>query len=414
MSSRREFLKQVGSALAAAPVAAAALEPASAQAQGSPYDLVIKGGRVVDPGQKLSAVRDVGIRAGRVEAIEADIPRTRARLVVDATGKLVTPGWIDMHVHVFDGIAAASIDADGAGVQRGVTTVVDGGSSGAITFPGFRKHIIERAQTSVYALLNISSIGFVVTNESYIDPKLIDPEAAIRVINANKDRILGIKVRIDGKEETAEQDVEILRRGRVASDATEVPILMHWARDPRLVSMLKAGDVITHPFNPPRAGPDLFGPDGTIMKQFLDLPARRITTDFSHGGHLLWATAEKAAKLGWYPDIISTDLHRAHIAPNGNVIDLATTMAKFMYLGLSFDQVLERVTTRPVAALKFGGAKIGTLAPGAVADVTICQVVDRPVQLLDSLKDTRTGKQAIEVVSTIKGGTVVARKADSN
>lgn len=414
MNSRREFLKQVGAAVAAAPVAATVARPVGEQAQAQGYDLVIKGGRVVDPSQKLSALRDVGIRAGRIAALDANIPSAQAKQVVDATGTFVTPGWIDMHVHVFDGIAAASIDPDGAGVQRGVTTVVDGGSSGAITFPGFRKHIIDRAQTSVYALLNISSIGFVVAYESYIDPKLIDPDAAIRVINANKDRILGIKVRIDGKDETAEQDVEVMRRGRVASDATGVPILMHWARDPRLVSMLKAGDVITHPFNPPRAGPDLFGPDGTIMKQFLDLPARGVTTDFSHGGHLLWATAEKAAKLGWYPDIISTDLHRAHIAPNGNVIDLATTMAKFMYLGLTFEQVLERVTTRPVATMKFGGAKIGTLAPGAVADVTICRVVDRPVQLLDSTKDPRTGKQAIDVVTTIKGGSVVAKRPDSN
>ncbi len=412
MSSRREFLKQVGGTLvAAAPVTATASQP-----QGGPaptYDLLIKGGRVIDAGQKLSAVRDVAITGAAVARVDQDIPRAQARQVIDAGGQVVTPGWIDMHVHVFDGVGIASIDADGAGVQRGVTTVVDGGSSGATTFPGFRKHIIERAQTNVYALLNISMIGFVVTTESYIDPKLIDPDAAIRVINANKDRILGIKVRIDGRDETAEKDVEILRRGRVASDATGVPILMHWARDPRLISMLKAGDVITHPFNPPRAGPDLFGPDGNIMSQFLELPRRGIATDFSHGGHLLWATAEKAAKLGWYPDIISTDLHRAHIAPGGNVIDLATTMAKFMYLGLSLEQVVERVTVRPVQALKFGGAKIGSLAAGSVADVTICRVVDRPVQLFDSTKDARTGRQAIEVVSTIRGGKVVAASAAS-
>lgn len=408
MSSRRDFLRHVGVTLAAASPVAASLQ---AQSGAPTYDLLIKGGRVVDPGQGLSAVRDVGIAQGKVLRVDANIPPGQARQVIEASGKFVTPGWIDMHVHVFDGVGIASIDADAAGVQRGVTTVVDGGSAGATTFPGFRKHIIERADTSVYALLNISAIGFVVTTESYIDPKLIDPDAATRVITANRDRILGIKVRIDGRDETADQDVEIMRRGRVASDATGVPILMHWARDTRLVAMLKAGDVITHPFNPPRAGPDLFGPDGRIMAQFLDLPKRGIFTDFSHGGHLLWATAEKAAKLGWYPDIISTDLHRAHVAPNGNVVDLATTMAKFMYLGLSFEQVVERVTARPVKALKFGGAPIGTLAPGAVADVTICDVVDRPIRLLDSTKDPRSGRQAIDVVTTIKSGRVVAKSA---
>jgi dihydroorotase len=394
--------------LTAASPAAASLH---AQSGAPSYDLLITGGRVVDPSQGLSAVRDVGIAQGKILRVDADIPRRQAKQVIDASGKFVTPGWIDMHVHVFDGVGIASIDADSAGVRRGVTTVVDGGSAGATTFPGFRRHIIERAQTSVYALLNISAIGFVVTTESYIDPKLIDPDAATRIITANRDRILGIKVRIDGRDETAERDVEILRRGRVAADASGVPILMHWARDPRLISMLKAGDVMTHPFNPPRAGPDLFGPDGRIMEQFLDLPKRGIFTDFSHGGHLLWATAEKAAKSSWYPDIISTDLHRAHIAPNGNVVDLATTMAKFMYLGLSFEQVVERVTARPVKALKFGGAEIGTLAPGAVADVTICDVVERPIQLLDSTKEPRTGRRAIDVVTTIKAGTVVAKTA---
>lgn len=407
MSSRRDFLKQVGATLAAAsPAGAGALQPA---ASATPYDLLVKGGTVVDPRQSLSAPRDVAISKGLIARIDQAIPASQARQVIDATGKMVTPGWIDMHAHVYDGVGVASIEPDGAGVHRGVTTVVDAGSAGATTFPGFRKHIIERAQTSVYALLNISAIGFVVTNESYIDPKLIDPDAATRVITANRDRILGIKVRIDGREETADQDVEIMRRSRTVSDATGVPILMHWARDPRLISMLKAGDVITHPFNPPRAGPDLFGPDGRIMDQFLALPSRGIVTDFSHGGHLLWATAEKAARLGWYPDVISTDLHRAHIAPNGNVIDLATTMAKFMYLGLSFEQVVERVTARPVATLKFGGAKIGTLAPGSVADLTVCAVVNRPVQLLDSLKDPRVGRQAVDVALTIKGGTVVPR-----
>jgi dihydroorotase len=330
--------------------------------------------------------------------------------VFDARGRIVTPGLIDMHVHVYDGVAFASIDPDSIGVRMGVTTVVDAGSAGAQTFAGFRKHIIDRATTSVFALVNISSIGFVVSNESYIDPKLIDPKSAIRVIEENRDRILGIKVRIDGRDETVTTDLEIMRRGREASDAAGVPILMHWARDPRLVAMLKAGDVITHPFNPPRAGPDLLGSDGKVMAQYLGLRDRGVFTDFAHGGHLLWATAEKAAAQGWFPDVISTDLHRAHMAPAGNVIDLETTMAKFLYLGMSLDQVVASVTAIPGRILKYP-EKIGTLAVGTVADVTVLEVSNRQIELRDSTRDIRTGRQTVTHVATVKSGRLLKRSS---
>jgi dihydroorotase len=290
----------------------------------------------------------------------------------------------------------------------GVTALVDGGSAGAATFAGFRKHIIERSKTPVYALLNISTIGFIVTNESYIDPKLIDPGAAIRVIQQHRDRILGIKVRIDGRDETVDRDLEVMRRGRAASDATGVPVLMHWARDTRLIAMLKAGDIITHPFNPPRAGPDLFGPDGRVMPQYLQLPRRGIVTDFSHGGHLLWATAEKAAAQGWFPDVISTDLHRNHMAPNGNVIDLATTMSKFLFLGMGLERVVAAVTATPARTLKFPQT-IGTLATGAAADLTVFEVLEQPIELRDSTRDTRTGRQAGRHLATVAGGQLIEK-----
>jgi dihydroorotase len=400
---RREFLARLAAGLIVLPHAA----PVRGQSGAAPaYDLLIAGGQVIDPAQKLSAVRDVAITAGKVARIDQNIPRASATNVLDAKGMIVSPGWIDMHVHVYDGVAAASIDADAIGIRTGVTTLVDAGSAGAITFAGFRKHVIDRSQTSVFALLNVSAMGFIVTNESYIDPKLIDPDAAIRVISQNRDKILGIKVRIDGRDETATQDLEILRRGRVASDATGVPILMHWTRDQRLLSMLKAGDIITHPFNPPRAGPDLLGPDGTIMPRFLELRTRGVMTDFAHGGHLLWATAEKAAAAGWFPDLISTDLHRSHIAPNGNVVDLATTMAKFLYLGMTIEQVVESVTANPVKALKFG-QPIGTLEVGSIADATVFELGKGDIELLDSTKDKRIGHQIVRHVATVKGGNVV-------
>ena len=407
-SSRRDFLRQLGGAAAMLPHAGISLGQAGAPAT---YDLLIAGGRVVDPAQKLSAERDVAIAGDRIARVAAGIPRNLAREVIDVTGKIVTPGLIDMHVHVFDGVAFASTDPDTIGVRMGVTTLVDAGSAGAQTFAGFRKHIIERATTSVFAFVNISAIGLVVRNESYIDPKVIDPEAAIAVIERNRDRILGIKVRIDGRDETVTSDLEIMRRGRRAADATGVPILLHWARDARLLAMLKPGDIVTHPFNPPRAGPDVLGPDGKVMDQYRAIRDRGVFIDFAHGTHLLWPTAEKAAAQGWFPDVISTDLHRGHMAPDGTVFDLETTIAKFLYLGMSLDQVIAGVTATPGRILKYP-ERIGTLAAGTVADVTVLDVSNKPIELLDSTRDTRTGRQTVTHVATIKAGKVLKRAAD--
>ena len=206
------------------------------------YDLLIAGGRVVDPSQGLAAVRDLAIAGGKVSALAADIPPEQARQAIDARGRIVTPGLIDLHGHVYDHGITISVDPDLVGVARGVTTIVDGGSTGATTVPGFRKYVIERAETSVYALLNIAAIGLVVTNELFLDPRIVDPEAAIRVIEENRDRILGIKVRVRGRREGLAADLEALRRAREAADAVRLPIMMHWSNEPELLDLLRPGD----------------------------------------------------------------------------------------------------------------------------------------------------------------------------
>src|SRR5262245_21992424 len=221
--SRRTFL-QMGSAALAVPAGLnrsrdTAAEPVSApgfaqatpgaQATGSvSYDLLIVGGRVVDPSQKLNGERDVAIVGGKVARVAANIPRNQARQVFDATGKIVTPGLIDMHTHVYRSGIPLSVDPDVVGFQSGVTTVLDCGSTGASTFPGFRKYVIDSSPTRIYALLNISTIGLVVTNEIYLDPRMVDARAAIRTITTNRDRILGVKVRMNGKHSDLAHDLE--------------------------------------------------------------------------------------------------------------------------------------------------------------------------------------------------------------
>lgn len=400
-ASRREFLGRLGGAALALP-AAACREP-SAEPD---YDLLISGGRVIDSAQGLAAVRDIAIAGGRIAAVAAGIPPEQARRAIDARGRLVTPGLIDLHGHVYDRGIAISVDPDVVGVARGVTTIVDGGSTGATTFAGFREYVIERAETAVYALLNIASIGLVVTNELFLDPRIVDPEAAVRVIEANRDRILGVKVRVRGRREGLAADLEALRRAREAADAVRLPLMMHWSNEPELLDLLRPGDIMTHPFNPPRAGPSLLDEQGRVLPQIRELGERGIVTDFAHGGHLQWDIAERAAADGWFPDVLSTDIHRRHMAPGGVVVDLVTMLAKFMHLGLSPEQVIERVTARPAGALGFP-EEIGTLRPGAAADVTVLDLTDEPIEMVDSNGDARTGARRLTPAATVKSGRLV-------
>jgi dihydroorotase len=402
--SRRDMMARLGAAAMASFVSGAG-QAAAADTGASPatYDILIAGGHVIDPVSKTSGIRDVAIANGKIVKIEPNLPRAAARQIIDANGKLVTPGLIDIHGHVYDQAIQISIDPDIVGIPKGVTTIVDCGSSGAGTFPGFRKYVIERAKTRVYALLNISTIGLVVANELYLDPKMIDSKAAIQTIEANRDLILGIKVRINGRDDEVSHDMGVVKTAREASDATGVPIMMHWTNDRRLLSMLKKGDTLAHPFNPPRAGPNCLGPDGKVLPQIIELKGRGIFTDFSHGGHLQWETAQKAAEQGWFPDTISTDIHRAHVAPNGLVVDLLTTMSKFLYLGLPLDQVIEKTTAAPMRILNFP-ERLGSLEPGVTADVSILSLEEGSFDFFDSSRQKRVGKQRLFADTTLKGG----------
>ena len=423
-TNRRQFLQRLGASVAALPQVGSVVRGAAFQAGrggvpqtgagrgrgGAPvpgFDLVIKGGRVIDPSRKISAVMDVAIKGDRIASLAANIPVSEARGVFEAGGKLVTAGLIDLHGHVYDDGITTSIDPDMVGISRGVTTIVDAGSAGAANFAGFRKYVIERAHTRVYALLNIGMNGCC-NNELYGDPRLVNAGAAIETIEQNRTMILGIKVRINGRHEDLAHDIEVLKKAREAADATGVPIMLHWTNEPDLIALLERGDILTHPFNPP--GPNSSnlsgGEPGKILPIVLTLKDRGIWTDFSHGGHLAWAVAESAAKQGWFPDTISTDIHRGHVPPNGIVYDLPTTISKFLYLGLSVDQAVEKVTAAPARILKFPD-KIGSLEPGSVADVTISDVRSGDFELFDTRREKRIAHQKFVPTATVKGGTIV-------
>ena len=295
-----------------APAVASAEQGAAPRAS---YDLLIAGGRVIDPGQNLAAVRDVAILHGRVARIAENIPHTQARSVFDATDKIVTPGLIDLHSHVYEHGTPLGVNSDRVGIEAGVTTIVDCGTAGAAMFPGFRKFVIEGARTRIYALLNISTAGCC-TDEIYLDPRLINIDAARAVIAEHRDLILGLKVRVRGRHEDLEHDISVMTTARELADEMGIPIMMHWSIEPDLLAILKRGDILTHPFNPvSQNNANVFGSGTTqadqVLPQILELKDRGIYTDGQLGTtHHSWEVSEKAMRQGWFPDTISTDVAR--------------------------------------------------------------------------------------------------------
>src|SRR5437762_1175890 len=284
------------------------------------YDLLVKGGRVIDPSQGLSAERDIAISGHNIAHVASAIPESEARQVLNASGKIVTPGLIDIHVHVYDGVAPLGIPADPTCIAKGVTTVVDAGSAGAHTFPGFRKYVINVVDTRVYALLNISVVGQSTLSSEVpfgelLDLRYADPKAAIRTIEQNRDVILGIKIRLT-RNIAGDHDLKALALAREAADAVRLPVMAHiggsFSPLPDILAMLKAGDVITHSFRAGDGG--ILDDKGRVLPEVRAAVARGVHMDVGHGaGSFSFDTAEKAFKQGVMPGTISSDVHQFNV-----------------------------------------------------------------------------------------------------
>ena len=412
-SSRRAFLGTLGATAVALPKITfgagadrAGAAPGAGQA-GASYDLLIKGGRVIDPSQKLNGQLDVAIASGKIAAVAANIPANLARDVFDAAGKIVTPGLINTHAHLYRYAYPIAVDPDAVGFPAGVTTAIDAGSGGASTFLGFRKYVIDTSPLRIYAMLNISTVGNF-GNELYMGLGNINPKTAIRVINEHKDRIVAIKVRINGNPNEVDHDADVLTRARSAADETGLPIMMHWTNEAKLLALLKRGDILTHPFNIPTPNQsNLFGgAPGKVLPQILELKDRGIWTESQAvNSHHLWVNSEAAFAQGWAPDLISTDMGAVTPqTPNG--LMLPWTMTQYLHLGLTIEQVIERVTLAPTKVFKFPG-KHGTLEPGVAADVTVIDLQEGNFELIDQQNNKRTAKRKIVPVATVHGGTLV-------
>lgn len=408
-SSRRKFLLRTAGSLLVG-LAPWAESSAWAQSRGRSYryDLVVKGGRVIDPSQGLAAVRDVAISGDRIAAVEESIPESEALHVVDATDRIVTPGWIDIHVHVYDGVAPLGIPADPNCVAKGVTTVVDAGSAGAHTFPGLRKYVIEAVDTRVFALLNISVVGQSTLSEDNLWGELLDlryanTDLAIRTIERHRDLILGVKVRLT-RNIAGDHDLEALRRAREAADAVGLPVMVHIGGSassiPEILKLVKPGDVITHSFRGGEGG--ILDDEGRVMEPVLESVDAGVHLDIGHGaGSFSFDTAEKAMAQGLLPGTISSDVHQFNV--HGPVFDLATTVSKFLHLGLSLEDAIARVTQHPSRV--FGALNgLGSLRVGAPADVSVFTLERGRFRFSDALGETRTGEQLLKPAATVRAG----------
>src|SRR6266542_2625289 len=382
------------------------------QSTTDPFDLLIRGGTVIDPAEGSNGRRDVGIRGGTIAAVAADLPAAGAREVVDATGLLVTPGLIDLHAHVFYRVQQHSVDPSALAVRSGATTLVDPGSGGAATFDAFRHYVAATAACRVLCFLNISIVGTIATPECGYG-RFVDPNRAMETAVANRDLIVGIKVRGSRLAFGEDNTVQPVWMAKAAADAAGVPLMLHLGDPPPTVEqsipILGRGDMVTHSYK------------GKVVTRLVDHQMRAkpvlrearergVLIDVGHGsGSFEWSVARALTEQGYWPDSISTDAHSNSLQPPIGA-DMPNVMSKFLHLGMPLEEVIRASTIRPAEAIGWGD-RIGTLAVGRTADVTVLALEGGAFPLGDSDKKLETAKQRLTARYTICGGRVLGREA---
>lgn len=371
------------------------------------YDLVLKGGHVVDPVQAIDGPMDVAFLSGKVVAIDRNIavpPGVEAR---DVAGHYVTPGLIDMHTHVYWGGTSLGIDAEEYCRTSAVTTAIDTGSAGPGNFAGFRKHVIEKSDVRILVYLHISHAGIfgfsnrIMVGESE-DLRLMDPQTAVEVALANRDLIVGIKVRL-GKWASGIHGMSPFEHAIQVADETGLPLMVHIDEPPpsyaEVVERLRPGDVLTHCFRPFPNTP--VTPDGKVRPEVLAARQRGVLFDIGHGmGSFSFKVARTMLHNGFYPDTISSDVHALCI--NGPAFDQVTTLSKFLNLGMPFPEVIR--TTTENAALTLSRPDLGNLKPGSIGDVAILSVDEGEFDYVDVVGEKITGDRKINAQGVVLNG----------
>ncbi len=396
MHTRRAFLRT--SAATAAAALAGTTDPLAAK-----YDLVIRGGRVVDPARRLDAVMDVAVSGGRIAQILPAGSATDTAETFDATGKIVVPGLIDIHTHV------RSKEMPSICLNHGVTSMVDGGSRGADQIDdvvGFAKGAPNR----VRVLLNVARTGILPDGEA-LDISRVDVAAARNAIERHRDVIVGVKARIS-KSVAGTNDLEVLRRAQLMVEPFRLRVMVHVGDTvspmPAILALLKTGDIVTHVYAPPPHG--IFDDKGRVLPDVVAARRRGVRFDIGHGrvGHITWDTAEQGIRQKFLPDTISSDLNDAGL--KDQVFDFPNVLSKFLMLGLPLDQVIERATINAAHVFPDFG-DLGTLRAGSPADLTLLELRSGEFEFVDNANTPRKGQSKLFAHASVVAGKVIRRRS---
>jgi dihydroorotase len=370
------------------------------------FDVVLAGGRVLDERNGVDAICDVAIRGGRIAAVGPALS-ARGRRIVDVAGAIVAPGLIDIHAHVYHKATSLGVDPDFISRRSATTTLVDAGSAGAGNYDGLRDYVMARSPYRILAFLNISFPGiFGFAKGLFIgeatSAEMLPVDRCVRVIEENRDRIVGVKVRIGGPA-SGDLGLGALRLALEAAEATGLPLMTHIGVAPPsyadVVSMLRPGDILTHCYRPePNSA---IGADGRLLPEILAARERGVLFDIAHGmGAFGYATAEAALAAGFAPDLISSDVHVVSIEGPG--YDLLHTMSKLLNCGMSLADVVACSSNRPALAIR--RPDLGHLGIGAVADVTVLRQLDSDFVFSDVTGERRQGSTLLSPVAVFLSG----------
>jgi dihydroorotase len=371
------------------------------------YDLILRGGHVIDPSQRIDGIMDVAFKCGKAAAVAPNLKAGPDTEIRDVSGHYVAPGLIDMHTHVYWGGTSLGIDPDAFCRASGVTTSVDTGSAGPGNWLGFRKHVIERCEARVLAYLHVSFAGIygfsktVMVGESE-DVRLMAPAECAEVAAANRDLIVGIKVRV-GRNSSGDQGAAPLNIALQVAEQVGMPLMAHIDHPPpsyeEVIGMLRPGDVLTHAFRPFPNAPCTA--QGTVKQAVLDARKRGVLFDIGHGkGSFAFKTARAMLANGFMPDTISSDVHTLCI--DGPAFDQVTTMSKFLCMGVSLYDVVKASTLN--AGMMLQRPEYGSLKAGSLGDATILSVREGKHAYVDVVGETLVGDRRIVAEGVVLKG----------
>lgn len=385
------------------------------------YDLLVRGGKVIDVAQGIYSQSDIAISRGEIASVAPNIDSNQAKRIIDATGKIVTPGLIDIHAHVTGGLTPFGVDPEEDGVFSGVTTVCDGGSTGPANFTEFNKFIIQRAKTDVFCFLSLHPTGQTTLPEDWNHYEA-DAAATLKTIAENRRQVKGVKVRAVAA--VAEKyGVELVKLGKEIAAEAGVPLVAHIGKDPAenaseeimesltrgVLSLLDKGDILVHIYTPKMG--QAIKPDGSVLSELKAAIERGVILDLAQGsGNLSFGIARKALDMGIFPSTLSTDLSTKFPFPG---LALTRIMSAFLALGMSLEKVIETTTINPARALGEEQRR-GSLRTGMPADITILEPVEGDFTFVDSVKATIKGSILLTPYLTLKAGVEIQPKQPEN